>query len=96
MSDSEYHKIDLIRLDDGRWRVFFDGEDLDYSFHFPWDALQCALNGSLTGTPVSGIQTIHVDCIKTPDPDRLAKIRATDQKKKEILDRLRGIDGDGI
>ena len=96
MSDSKNKKITLVRLADGKWRVFLDEEDLNYSFQFPWDALQCALNGSLTGVPVSAIQTIHLDCSDAPDLDRRAEIKATDARKREILDRLRGLDGDGI
>jgi len=49
-------QIHLIRMDDGRWRVFVNDEDMGAAFQFPWDALQCALNGSLSGQPIGNLR----------------------------------------
>ena len=88
--------INLIRMDDGRWRVFIDDEDTGASYQFPWDALQCALNGSLTGTPLDDLQTINVQAAKAKDERRVARIRAAQAERRAMLAALRGIDGEGI
>jgi hypothetical protein len=88
--------ISLIRMDEGRWRVFIDGADMSESFQFPWDALQCALNGSLTGKPLDNLQTIEVQATATTDQHRLARIRAAQAEHRALLAALRGIDGEGI
>jgi len=59
--------INLVRIDDGRWRVFIDDEDMQVAFQFPWDALQCALNGSLTGAPITDLQTIEINTSTSTD-----------------------------
>ena len=88
--------ISLIQMDEGRWRVFIDGTDMGQSFQFPWDALQCALNGSLTGKPLAGLQTIEVQATTITDQHRLARIRAAQAEHRALLAALRGIDGEGI
>jgi len=88
--------INLIRMDDGRWRVFIDEEDTGAAYQFPWDALQCALNGSLTGKPVDDLQTINVQAAEAQDARRVARIRAAQAERRALLAALRGIDGEGI
>jgi hypothetical protein len=89
-------KINLVRVDDGRWRVFIDDKDIGTAFQFPWDALQCALNGSLTGKPVNNLQSIEVLATTDPDKHRLARVRAAQAERRALLAALRGIDGEGI
>jgi hypothetical protein len=88
--------INLVRTDDGRWRVFIDDEDMGTAFQFPWDALQCALNGSLTGKPVADLQSIEVQASTGMDKQRLARVRAAQAERRALLAALRGIDGEGI
>jgi hypothetical protein len=88
--------ISLIRMDEGRWRVFIDGADMGQSFQFPWDALQCALNGSLTGKPLNGLQTIEVRATSATDQHLLARIRAAQAEQRAMIAALRGLDGEGI
>jgi hypothetical protein len=88
--------INLVRTDDGRWRVFIDDEDMGTAFQFPWDALQCALNGSLTGKPVTDLQSIEVEATTDIDKQRLARVRAAQAERRALLAALRGIDGEGI
>ncbi len=88
--------INLVRTDDGRWRVFIDDEDTGSAFQFPWDALQCALNGSLTGKPLDGLQTIEALVTTAPDRRRVARVRAAQAERRALLAALRGIDGEGI
>ena len=88
--------IDLIRMDDGRWRVFIDEEDTGAAYQFPWDALQCALNGSLTGKPLHDLQTIRIEAASARDERRVARIRAAQAERRALLAALRGIDGEGI
>ncbi|HEX8774512.1 MAG TPA: hypothetical protein VF735_13130 [Pyrinomonadaceae bacterium] len=98
MNEEQPHTtgISLIRMDEGRWRVFIDGADMGTSFQFPWDALQCAFNGSLTGKPLNNLQTIEIQATNTTDHHRLARIRAAQAEQRALLAALRGIDGDGI
>lgn len=88
--------INLVRTDDGRWRVFINDEDMGTAFQFPWDALQCALNGSLTGKPVADLQSIEVQASTDTDKQRLARVRAAQAERRALLAALRGIDGEGI
>src|SRR2546423_221500 len=88
--------INLICMDDGRWRVFIDEEDTGAAYQFPWDALQCALNGSLTGQPLDDLQTINVQAGAAKDERRVARIRAAQAERRALLAALRGIDGEGI
>ena len=88
--------INLVRMDDGRWRVFIDDKDMGTAFQFPWDALQCALNGSLTGKPVNNLQSIAVTATTDIDKHRLARVRAAQAERRALLAALRGIDGEGI
>lgn len=83
-------------MDDGRWRVFIDDEDMQAAFQFPWDALQCALNGSLTGKPITNLQTIEINAATSTDEQRLERIRAAQEERRALLATLRGIDGEGI
>lgn len=98
MSEVQPHTttISLIRMDEGRWRVFISGTDMGTSFQFPWDALQCAVNGSLTGKPLDNLQTIEIQATTITDQHRLARIRAAQAEQRALLAALRGIDGDGI
>jgi hypothetical protein len=89
-------RINLIRMDDGRWRVFVDDKDMGAAFQFPWDALQCALNGSLTGKPISNLQTIEINAAISIDQQRLARARTAQAEQRALLAALRGIDGEGI
>ena len=89
-------RINLIRMDDGRWRVFINDEDMGAAFQFPWDALQCALNGSLTGQPISNLQAIEINANTSIDQQRLARARAAQAEQRALLAALRGIDGEGI
>lgn len=89
-------RINLIRIDDGRWRVFVDDEDMGTAFQFPWDALQCALNGSLTGKPLTDLQAIEINATISIDQQRLARVRAAQAERRALLAALRGIDGEGI
>ena len=89
-------RIDLVRIDDGRWRVFIDDEDMQVAFQFPWDALQCALNGSLTGAPIADLRTIEISTSTSTDQKRLARVRAAQAERRALLAALRGIDGEGI
>ena len=89
-------RINLVRIDDGRWRVFIDDTDMQVAFQFPWDALQCALNGSLTGAPITDLQTIEITTSTSTDKQRLAKVRAAQAERRALLAALRGIDGEGI
>jgi hypothetical protein len=93
---SPANNIHLIRMDDGRWRVFINNEDMGAAYQFPWDALQCAINGSLTGKPLDGLQAIEIATTTTPDAHRLARIRAAQAERRALLAALRGMDGDGI
>jgi hypothetical protein len=88
--------IHLVRTDDGRWRVFIDDEDMGTAFQFPWDALQCALNGSLTDKPVTDLQSIEIAASTETDKQRLARVRAAQAERRALLAALRGIDGEGI
>lgn len=93
---TESSRINLVRMDDGRWRVFINDQDLGTAYQFPWDALQCALNGSLTGKPLRGLQSIEVQVTPATDHPRLARIRAALAERRALLAALRGIDGEGI
>ena len=88
--------INLIRGDDNRWRVFIDDEDMGTAYQFPWDALQCALNGSLTGKPLENLQAIEIHASTDVDHRRVARIRAAQAERRALLAALRGIDGEGI
>jgi hypothetical protein len=88
--------IHLIRGDDNRWRIFIDDEDTGAAYQFPWDALQCALNGSLTGRPLDNLQAIEIHASQTVDHHRVARIRAAQAEHRALLAALRGIDGEGI
>ena len=89
-------QINLVRMDDGRWRVFVDDEDMGAAFQFPWDALQCALNGSLSGRPIGNLQAIEITATDSIDQQRLARARAAQVEHRALLAALRGIDGEGI
>ncbi|HKC62260.1 MAG TPA: hypothetical protein VKB86_01420 [Pyrinomonadaceae bacterium] len=89
-------RINLVCMDDGRWRVFIDDEDMQAAFQFPWDALQCALNGSLTGKPITDLQAIEISATTSTDQQRLERIRAANEERRALLASLRGIDGEGI
>lgn len=89
-------RINLIRMDDGRWRVFVGDEDMGAAFQFSWDALQCALNGSLSGTPIANLQTIEISASTSIDQQRLARARAAQVEHRALLAALRGMDGEGI
>ena len=89
-------RINLIRMDDGRWRVFINDEDMGAAFQFPWDALQCALNGSLAGKPITNLQAIEINANTSIDQQRLARARAAQAEHRALLAALRGIDGEGI
>lgn len=93
---AQHASINLIRMDDGRWRVLINGEDTGMAFQFPWDALQYALNGSLTGQAVNDLQTIKVQATAAVDRHLLARIRAAQAERRALLAALRGIDGEGI
>lgn len=88
--------ITFVRVDDGRWRIFLDDEDLGFSFQFPWDALQCALNGSISGRPISDLQTIQLLSSTNADEGKRVQIRETDERQRKLLESLKGIDGEGI
>ena len=88
--------INLVRTDDGRWRVFIDDEDMGTAFQFPWDALQCALNGSITGKPLADLQSIEAIASTHADRQRQARVRAAQAERRALLAALRGIDGEGI
>ena len=88
--------INLVRTDDGRWRVFIDDEDMGTAFQFPWDALQCALNGSITGKPLADLQSIEAIASTDADRQRQARVRAAQAERRALLAALRGIDGEGI
>lgn len=88
--------INLVRTDDGRWRVFIDDEDMGTAFQFPWDALQCALNGSITGKPLTELQSIEAIASTDADKQRQARVRAAQAERRALLAALRGIDGEGI
>lgn len=88
--------INLVRTDDGRWRVFIDDEDMGTAFQFPWDALQCALNGSITGEPITDLQSIEAIASTDADKQRVARVRAAQAERRALLAALRGIDGEGI
>jgi hypothetical protein len=88
--------INLVRTDDGRWRVFMDDEDMGAAFQFPWDALQCALNGSITGKPIIDLQSIEILTSTDADKQRVARVRAAQAERRALLAALRGIDGEGI
>jgi hypothetical protein len=89
-------RVNLVRVDDGRWRVFVDDEVMGTAFQFPWDALQCVLNGSLTGKPISNLQAIEINATTSIDQQRLARARAAQVEQRALLAALRGIDGEGI
>ena len=89
-------RINLVRMDDGRWRVFIDEEDMGSAYQFPWDALQCALNGSLTGRPLNDLQALEIQATTSIDQHRLARVRAALVEQRALLAALRGIDGEGI
>lgn len=88
--------INLIRIDDGRWRVLINDEDMGQAFQFPWDALQCALNGSLNGKPVQDLEAIEIRATTKTDQQLLARVRAAQAQQRALLAALRGIDGEGI
>ncbi len=88
--------INLVRTDEGRWRVFINDEDVGTSFQFPWDALQCALNGSITGKPIGNLQSLEIQASTHTDKHRLARVRAAQAEQRALLAALRGIDGEGI
>lgn len=88
--------INLIRGDDSRWRVFIDDVDMGTAYQFPWDALQCALNGSLTGKPLENLQAVEVHVSTAVDHHRVARVRAAQAEHRALLAALRGIDGEGI
>jgi hypothetical protein len=88
--------INLVRMDDGRWRVFINEEDMGAAYQFPWDALQCALNGALNEKPLREIQSIEIKVTNQADQHRLARIRAAQTEHRALLAALRGIDGEGI
>ena len=88
--------IQLIRGDDNRWRVFINDEEMGTAYQFPWDALQCALNGALTGKPLENLQAIEVHAATAVDHHRVARIRAAQAEQRALLAALRGIDGEGI
>ncbi len=88
--------INLIRMDDGRWRVIIDDADTGASYQFPWDALQCALNGSLDGRPLNDLQTVAIRATSLADPQAVARIRAAEVEHRALIAALRGIDGEGI
>jgi hypothetical protein len=88
--------IHLVRTDEGRWRVFINDEDMGATFQFPWDALQCALNGSITGSPITDLQAFEIRASATTDKQRLARVRAAQAERRALLAALRGIDGEGI
>lgn len=88
--------INLIRGDDNRWRVFINDEDMGVAYQFPWDALQCAINGSLTGKPLENLQAIEVHTSQAVDQHRVARIRAAQAERRALLAALRGVDGEGI
>lgn len=88
--------INLIRSDDNRWRIFINNEDMGAAYQFPWDALQCALNGSLTGKPLENLQAIEIHASTSVDHHRVARIRAAQAEHRALLAALRGIDGEGI
>jgi hypothetical protein len=88
--------INLIRGDDNRWRVFINDEDTGAAYQFPWDALQCAINGSLTGKPLENLQAIEIQTSRIVDAHRVALIRAAQAERRALLAALRGIDGEGI
>lgn len=88
--------INLVRGDDNRWRVFIDDEDMGTAYQFPWDALQCALNGSLTGRPFESLQAVEIHASTEVDRHRLARVRAAQAERRALLAALRGIDGEGI
>ncbi|MGA9994687.1 MAG: hypothetical protein WBP93_04690 [Pyrinomonadaceae bacterium] len=88
--------INLIRIDDGRWRVLINTEDMGQSFQFPWDALQCALNGSLNGKPIRDLEAIEIKATTKTDQQLLARVRAAQAQQRALLAALRGIDGEGI
>ena len=88
--------IHLVRTDEGRWRVFINDEDMGEAFQFPWDALQCALNGSLTGKPAADLQSLEILASTDTDKQRLARVRAAQAERRALLAALRGIDGEGI
>lgn len=89
-------QINLVRMDDGRWRVFVNDEDMGTAFQFPWDALQCALNGSLSGRPIVNLQTLEISASVSIDQQRLARARAAEVEHRALIAALRGIDGEGI
>ena len=89
-------KINLVRADDGRWRVFIEDQDMGAAFQFPWDALQCALNGALTGKPALALQAIEIHATSATDKHLVARIRAAEVERRALLAALRGIDGEGI
>jgi hypothetical protein len=93
---SQPTRINLVRVDDGRWRVFIEDEDMGAAFQFPWDALQCALNGSLTGKPITNLQAIEIAADTAIDQHRLARARAAQVEQRALLAALRGVDGEGI
>ena len=88
--------INLVRGDDNRWRVFVDDVDMGVAYQFPWDALQCALNGSLTGKPLENLQAVEVRASDAIDHHRVARVRAAHAERRALLAALRGIDGEGI
>jgi hypothetical protein len=98
MTESERATAELVivLMENGRWRVFLNEQDLNASFQFPWDALQCALNGSLTGRPIQGLRSIYIRVSSIEDQTNLERARKTDEEQRRWLSDLRGIDGDGI
>jgi hypothetical protein len=74
-TSAQQASINLIRMDDGRWRVLLGDEDTGAAYQFPWDALQCALNGSLTGRPLEGLRTIKIEATTVTDDRRVARRR---------------------
>lgn len=88
--------INLVRGDDHRWRVFINDVEMGVAYQFPWDALQCALNGSLTGKPMDDLQAIEIHTSVEIDQHRVARVRAAQAEHRALLAALRGIDGEGI
>jgi hypothetical protein len=88
-------QISIVQVEE-RWRIFVDGMDQNASFQYPWDALQCALNGSLSGRPMLGVEQFDITCRPKAEDEKLSKARETEIKQRELLAALQGLHGDGI
>jgi hypothetical protein len=88
-------QISIVHVE-GRWRIFVDGVDQNASFQYPWDALQCALNGSLSGRPIFGVEQFDITCRPSAEAEKISKARETELKQRELLAALQGLHGDGI